>query len=1070
LAICTLLLCLGIPEPISAVTILKVSDIQAAGNVLFKAVKSVPSDVISWKVTHYLIDETGGGYSYPADTLTANGDSAQFTLQKKSGQYTFYKIFAFDGSEADSITVQVLTAGVVQKYLYTNYDISPYPVPAWVVLPLQYSASSKFLVAMCGINRNASGIASYWIPFANTNNYVIAAPEFNSTNWSSDDYILGNMFTGSDGTGNLNPKNIWTFNIVEQIHRQLYLKCGLTDSTYELWGHSAGGQFVHRLAFFLPDTLISRYIAGNSGWYTCPDLSVIFPWGAQNSKLNLTNTDLVNFTNQKLVIMRGTADTIRDGSLNTDPLSDAQGLNRYTRAGYFYNAGVNVNTNLTWQLVDVLNVGHNDQQMAIAGGNYILAHPIVVNQAPASATWLLTSDGAPATVGNVSAGTIDTLSSINITGFLGHSFSPDGLILGASGPTNWPADGSSTTANSSFTGLSTGTTRYIQFTVSPVVVNSLTITSITIPLTENGSATNINAALAYSTDGTNFTTFNSNGLTGNPLPSNTMQIFSAASNVTVTGSGMITVRIILWRKASSIASSSSVTVGTVVLSGYTPLSAPSITLSSHGTLNFGITAVGNSSSSQSFNVSGSNLTDNILITPSAGFQIRTGTNSFSTSAITLMQSAGSLASTQIDVRFTPLVPGNCSGTISCTTLGGPEQDVALSGTGIALSSATWLLTANGSASTVGSISAGTIDTLTPANIIGFAGHTFGTGGLKLGATGPTNWPADGSSTTANSSFTGLSTGTTRYIQFTISPLQGNILTLTGLTVPLTENGPATNITAALAYSIDGINFTTFNSNGLSGNTLPSNTLQTFSSAPGLVTGNGGTVTVRVILWRKAGSTASSSSVTVGTVVLSGYTTIINPSLSLTALMEGIYNGATMISDTVTVELHNASSPYALVDIQKGLLNSSGVGSFSFSNALNSTPYYIVVKHRNSLETWSASSNSFSSSSLSYNFTSSLAQAYGNNLILKAGKYCIYGGDATQDGTIDLSDLIGVDNDNVNFSTGYISTDINGDGTVDLSDLIIVDNNNSAFVTKITPLAPFVLPHLMRSFHRNSAGR
>ena len=359
----------------TAANINKIAKIQAAGNVVFRVTKSLPSNVITWKATRYYIDETSNAVTYATDTTTLTGDTAKINLAKTTGKYTYYKVFAFEAGKADSVIVLVLISGVVQKYLYTNTAYSQYSVPVWVVLPTNYSASSKFIMTMCGINRDASTIVTYWVPFANANNYIAAAPEFGTTNWSSDAYILGNMFTGSSGTGSLNPSAKWSFNIVEKIHQELDSLCGLSDSTYELWGHSAGGQFVHRLAFFLPDPLIKRYIAGNSGWYTCPDLSTAFPWGAQNSQLNLTKTDLTAFSNRNLIIMRGTADTVRDAALNTDPLSDAQGLNRYTRAAYFYNSGKTANANLKWKMIDVAGVGHDDQKMALAGGNYILANP-----------------------------------------------------------------------------------------------------------------------------------------------------------------------------------------------------------------------------------------------------------------------------------------------------------------------------------------------------------------------------------------------------------------------------------------------------------------------------------------------------------------------------------------------------------------------------------------------------------------------------------------------------------------------------------------------------------------------
>jgi hypothetical protein len=173
-------------------------------------------------------------------------------------------------------------------------------------------------------------------------------------------------------------------------------------------------------------------------------------------------------------------------------------------------------------------------------------------------------------------------------------------------------------------------------------------------------------------------------------------------------------------------------------------------------------------------------------------------------------------------------------------------------------------------------------------------------------------------------------------------------------------------------------------------------------------------------------------------------------LTLTALIQGLFNGTSMIPDTVTVELHGASSPYALVESTKGVLNSSGVGTFNFKTAINQTPYYIVIKPRNGIETWGASTNTFSSSTLSYNLTSSQNQAFGSNLILKGTKWCIYSGDITQDGQVSFSDLIAVDNDNNNYVNGYTKTDLTGDNQVTFSDLIIVDNNNSSYVARMYP--------------------
>lgn len=66
----------------------------------------------------------------------------------------------------------------------------------------------------------------------------------------------------------------------------------------------------------------------------------------------------------------------------------------------------------------------------------------------------------------------------------------------------------------------------------------------------------------------------------------------------------------------------------------------------------------------------------------------------------------------------------------------------------------------------------------------------------------------------------------------------------------------------------------------------------------------------------------------------------------------------------------------------------------------------------------------------YDFTSSAASAYGSNLVLKSGVYCVYSGDVNQDGTVDGTDTQLIDNDSYNFNSGYLATDVNGDNFTD----------------------------------------
>jgi hypothetical protein len=160
----------------------------------------------------------------------------------------------------------------------------------------------------------------------------------------------------------------------------------------------------------------------------------------------------------------------------------------------------------------------------------------------------------------------------------------------------------------------------------------------------------------------------------------------------------------------------------------------------------------------------------------------------------------------------------------------------------------------------------------------------------------------------------------------------------------------------------------------------------------------------------------------------------------------------VIRDTVTAYLANNFSPFALIDSARSVIDSVTFnGTFLFGNAVAGN-YYIVIKHRNSIQTWSKSGGESYSvgSTLNYNFTSSQSQATGNNLALVNTKWSDFSGDVNQDETVDVTDLIEVYNDARNLEEGYINTDVNGDYFADVSDLLMTFNNSNNVISVIKP--------------------
>lgn len=106
-------------------------------------------------------------------------------------------------------------------------------------------------------------------------------------------------------------------------------------------------------------------------------------------------------------------------------------------------------------------------------------------------------------------------------------------------------------------------------------------------------------------------------------------------------------------------------------------------------------------------------------------------------------------------------------------------------------------------------------------------------------------------------------------------------------------------------------------------------------------------------------------------------------LHVKAIIEGYYlGGGQMIaalhqsdplsypsdySDTITVELHSSVAPYDMVTSQQTIIHTDGSSTCSFPNGLSGL-YYIALKHRNSIITWTKNPVIFSDNHLTFDFT------------------------------------------------------------------------------------------------------
>ena len=170
------------------------------------------------------------------------------------------------------------------------------------------------------------------------------------------------------------------------------------------------------------------------------------------------------------------------------------------------------------------------------------------------------------------------------------------------------------------------------------------------------------------------------------------------------------------------------------------------------------------------------------------------------------------------------------------------------------------------------------------------------------------------------------------------------------------------------------------------------------------------------------------------------------------LNQGISMNSNIV-DNVTIELRNPSNtlnPLGVVASQTAMLNTNGTVSAVFSN-LPTGNYYLVIKHKNTIPTWSSNPMLFNGGIVVYDFSAQQSMAYGSNqVLLDTNIWGFYSGDISQDGNVDNQDFSMWEFDSNQFNAGYLATDLNGDGTVENFDFALWEYASNLFTSEVTP--------------------
>ena len=262
--------------------------------------------------------------------------------------------------------------------------------------PENYQPDSKILFVIPGAGRNGDSYRDAWEEESEKHSLIVLSPQYPEQFYGFGAYHLCGMIHPVDLKSSITfieDTNIaqldetqfriepnldtasWIFNDFDRVFDLVVASLHSTQSTYDIFGHSAGGHILHRLALFQGNTKADRIIAANPSFYTLPSFDFSFPFGLKGLPAN--KQSLQQAFNKNLVVFLGEHDNENEkgGTLLRSTTADKQGLHRLARGQYFYEyAKATADTlgfEFNWKLEVVPKTGHNHRKMGDAAGRYL---------------------------------------------------------------------------------------------------------------------------------------------------------------------------------------------------------------------------------------------------------------------------------------------------------------------------------------------------------------------------------------------------------------------------------------------------------------------------------------------------------------------------------------------------------------------------------------------------------------------------------------------------------------------------------------------------------------------------
>jgi poly(3-hydroxybutyrate) depolymerase len=218
------------------------------------------------------------------------------------------------------------------------------------------------IVVFHGMLRNADEYRDQARGMGDRFGALIVAPRIDAKRFPNEAYQQGGLFRD----GKAQPRERWTWSLVPKIVAEVRRREGRPDMPLYLIGHSAGGQFLSRLAAFVP-TGARRIVVANPSSHLFPTRDLPFHYGFGKVPEELSNDEaLKRYLAQPVTIYLGTADRLNE-YLDRSSTARKQGANRYERGQNAFEKARKLaqekGWKFGWRLVEAPKVGHDAKAM-----------------------------------------------------------------------------------------------------------------------------------------------------------------------------------------------------------------------------------------------------------------------------------------------------------------------------------------------------------------------------------------------------------------------------------------------------------------------------------------------------------------------------------------------------------------------------------------------------------------------------------------------------------------------------------------------------------------------------------